>query len=300
MNSIFKKFWRKPAPEPQAEAAPQLDYGMDDTTQTLLVPMMDEEESSDAGHTLTTDCVEIASYMSIGTRKSQQDSVCFDADAEHAVSVLCDGMGGLSGGERASALAAEGVAKYLMSSTAEDVPTEMGRVALRLNEQVKELRDDQNRKIEAGTTLTVVFIRSGVLYWCNVGDSHIYLYRNGTIEQLNVDHNLGVHLDQMVREGTISPEEAQHHPQRAALTSYLGISELSLIGGNRKPLALQPGDVLVQCSDGLYRCLSDAEIAQILSGSTDMSAAAQALVEAALRVPGSHDNTTVVLTKVKG
>lgn len=296
-------FWKKlfpGQPQQQTEQMSPLDTGMDDVTQTLLVPQMDEPDDDDAARGLSTGIAEVASYMSVGTRRNQQDSVCFDGSEERVVCVLCDGMGGLSGGERASALAAEGMTDYLMKSRSEDIPTEMGRAALKLNAQVRELRDEQNRRIEAGTTLTVVFVRGGELYWSNVGDSHIYLWRDGAVQQLNLDHNLGVHLDQLVREGSLSQAEAQRHPQRAALTSYLGIEELSLIGGNRRPMALQPGDILLQCSDGLYRCLSDERIAQLLSDAQDLPAAAKKLVDTALLVPGSHDNTTVVLTRIRG
>ena len=154
-------------------------------------------------------------------------------------------MGGLTGGERASALAAHGVTRYLLEhAQAEDIPTEMGRAALRLNEEVKNLRDPANQKIEAGTTLTTVFLRNGKLFWCSIGDSHIYLYRDGTLEQLNIDHNFGAQLDQMALEGSITQDEALHHPQRAALTSYLGISELTLISGNRMPFQLRKGEIL--------------------------------------------------------
>ena len=86
-----------------------------------------------------------------------------------------------------------------------------------------------------------MFLRNGKLFWCSIGDSHIYLYRDGTLEQLNIDHNFGAQLDQMALEGSITQDEALHHPQRAALTSYLGISELTLISGNRMPFQLRKG-----------------------------------------------------------
>lgn len=147
--------------------------------------------------------------MSIGTRNNQQDSVRFDHNEFSTVCVVCDGMGGLSGGERASALAAQGMTQHLLENAqATDISTEMDRAALRLNEKVKDIRDSENRKMEAGTTLTAVFIRNGELFWCGIGDSHIYLYRAGELRQLNIDHNFGVHLDQMVQEGSITTEEA--------------------------------------------------------------------------------------------
>ena len=210
-------------------------------------------------------------------------------------------MGGLTGGERASALAAHGVTRYLLEhAQAEDIPTEMGRAALRLNEEVKNLRDPANQKIEAGTTLTTVFLRNGELFWCSVGDSHIYLYRDGTLEQLNIDHNFGAQLDQMALEGNITQDEALHHPQRAALTSYLGISELTLISGNRMPFQLRKGDVLIQCTDGLYRYLPDSTMCRILAVTGNLKQAAEQMVKTALAVPGGHDNTSVLLARYKG
>ena len=145
-----------------------------------------------------------------------------------------------------------------------------------------------------------MLIRSGELYWCGIGDSHIYLYRDGILRQLNIDHNFGVQLDQMVQEGSITAEEALRHPQRAALTSYLGIQELTLISGNRMPFLLQKDDVLLQCTDGLYRCLSDDSICQILTAAENVKQASKLLVETALTLPGAHDNTSVLLTKYKG
>lgn len=286
----------------RAKAAPaDLPEAMDDVTQTLLVPFENAEDKTLELNHLETDAVEIAGYTSVGTRKNQQDSIRFDSNEFCSVCVVCDGMGGLAGGERASTLAAEGMTRLLLEhSQTEDVPTEMGRAALKLNEQVKELRDADDRKIEAGTTLTTLFFRNGELFWCGIGDSHIYLYRNGTMTQLNIDHNLGVHLDQMVQEGTITAEEAQRHPQRAALTSYLGIAELTLISGNRTPIMLQKNDILVQCTDGLYRCLSDDEICQILEAAENVDQAVKLLVETALTIPGAHDNTSVALTRYKG
>lgn len=270
---------------------------MDDVTQTLLVPLENDPEF----YSQETDSTEVSSYTSVGTRKNQQDSIQFDHNEFCTVCVVCDGMGGLSGGERASAMAAQGMVQHLIENAqSADIPTEMGRIALRLNEKIKNLRDDENKKIEAGTTLTAVFIRNGELFWCGIGDSHIYLYRDGLLKQLNIDHNFGVHLDQMAQEGDITAEEALHHPQRAALTSYLGIQELTLISGNRTPFPLQKDDILLQCTDGLYRCLSDNSISQILDAAEDLKQASKMLVETALAIPGAHDNTSVVLTKYKG
>ena len=145
-----------------------------------------------------------------------------------------------------------------------------------------------------------MFLRNGKLFWCSIGDSHIYLYRDGTLEQLNIDHNFGAQLDQMALEGSITQDEARHHPQRAALTSYLGISELTLISGNRMPFQLRKGDVLIQCTDGLYRYLPDSTMCRILAVTGNLKQAAEQMVKTALAVPGGHDNTSVLLARYKG
>lgn len=125
-------------------------------------------------------------------------------------------------------------------------------------------------------------------------------YRDGTLEQLNIDHNFGAQLDQMALEGSITQDEALHHPQRAALTSYLGISELTLISGNRMPFQLRKGDVLIQCTDGLYRYLPDSTMCRILAVTGNLKQAAEQMVKTALAVPGGHDNTSVLLARYKG
>ena len=107
MMSLFK---RKKAGE-EANTIPE---AMDDITQTLLIPVKDEGEKTMCADAYETSQAEIASYTSIGTRKSQQDSICFDFGDFCTVCAVCDGMGGLTGGERASALAAHGVTRYLL------------------------------------------------------------------------------------------------------------------------------------------------------------------------------------------
>ncbi len=275
---------------------------LDDDTQTLYVPLEDLPEITQSiDDRCENDTVAIASYMAVGTRKNQQDSIRVGNKGSCTVSVVCDGMGGLSGGERASTLAAEEMLRSLLENAASgDIPTEIEHAALKINGHVKNLRDDSGQPLGAGTTLTTVCVRGAEMYWNNVGDSHIYLFHDGRLRQLNLDHNLGEHLDRMVYEGLMSIEEARNHPQRAALTSYLGIDSLTLIGGNRTPIMLQKNDIVVQCTDGLYRCLSEEEMCHILADAGTVQEMAKALVECALSLPGAHDNTSVALTLYKG
>ena len=132
MISLFKR--KKEANKSELEF-----QALDDVTQTLLLPLENGSEKTDSQE---TDETEVSSYMSVGTRKNQQDAVRFEQSGSCTACVVCDGMGGLSRGERASAIAAQGMVQHLLENgQSADIPTEMGRAALRLNEKIKDLRD---------------------------------------------------------------------------------------------------------------------------------------------------------------
>ena len=199
----------------------------------------------------------------------------------------------------ASSISADGMLQALLSRK-EEVPLAMARASASLNEKVKSLRDDQNHPIEAGTTMTAVVVEDHKFFWCSLGDSRIYLWQNGEMEQLNEDNTLGVQLDKMAKEGQITQTEAMQHPKRAALTGYLGMPSLSHIGGIRKALELSAGDIILQCTDGLYRALPPEEICSILrEDNENLQEIADKLVRYALWTAGPHDNTSVALTRIK-
>lgn len=282
-------------------SAPFSECGPEDATQSLCVT----ELSTFAGASLCPEqCVQAAgaqavSYTAQGTRTAQQDAVCIGSSDGVLVGVLCDGMGGLAGGERASLFAANGMMDTLLSAQKRDYSC-MSQTVIELNDSVRELRDGQNQPMEAGTTLTVVVIEQGQLCWCSVGDSRIYLWRDGCLQQLSEDHNLKTRLDALVKAGVLSPQDAGQYQQQEALTSYLGIPELVEIGGSRVPVALKQGDVILQCSDGLYRCLPAETICAVLTEEEDLPQAANRLMGSALAKPGAHDNTSLILTRFTG
>ena len=115
---------------------------------------------------------------------------------------------------------------------------------------------------QTGSTLAAAVIKDDELYWVSVGDSRIYLYRRGEMTQLTTDHDYARELAREAALGNISPEEAATHPQRQALTSYLGLPFLSEIDRNEDPIILEPGDRILLCSDGLYKTIPDEEISQ--------------------------------------
>lgn len=287
---------------------------LSDCEKTVVLPT-ETEKSLDATMTVrieansdtkklfaSSECVYAGGSSLQGTREYQQDAlnVKLRQDREtgesRIISVLCDGMGGLEGGERASRLAVSRMMDELDTSwnTYPDIYLD---AAMDVNYEVRNLRDQETgRKLEAGTTLTVASIQKNQLYWCSVGDSRIYLYRQGVIQCLTRDHIYGNDLDEMAEKGEITAEQAEKTPGRSALTSYLGIRNLERINYNQTSMELRSGDVILQCSDGLYRSLSEMEIAYTIQRYfPDMQKAADSLTSIAVGQPGKHDNTSAVL-----
>lgn len=304
MRFFAEKFFRKKS---QGRGTPiQNEFAAgplaEEVTQALDLPeevlFSPETEHTEQG--LSLPFAEAAGYMAIGTRAVQQDAIRMGEANGDMVGILSDGMGGLRGGEKASNLSAQFMLDSLQSEKVERYPAALEKILFRANEQVKNIRDEQERKIEAGATLIAAVLNGENLYWCSVGDSHIYLYSDHHLNQLNTDHNLGTRLDEMVRAGAMTAEAASAYPNRAALTSYLGIAEMTLIEQNSLPLQLQKNDIILLCSDGLYRCLSEESICQILSLEQNISAAARSLVNSALLVQGEHDNTSALLIRYTG
>jgi protein phosphatase len=145
-----------------------------------------------------------------------------------------------------------------------------------------------------GTTATLLHIdeQDGQAYWAHVGDSRLYLLRSGTevLAQITRDHS---YVEDLVREGTITPEEAKKHPQRNMLTRAVGVMENLEVDSGR--LTIQDGDIFLLATDGLMKHVEDEAITRILREAVDNPA--QALLNAALAAGGT-DNITVVVVSL--
>lgn len=234
----------------------------------------------------------------IGTRDSQQDSIFGHVDGETALAIVCDGMGGLSGGELASKAAAESLADAWFSRREiTDIPEFLEEEAIKADEKVFCQEDEEGEPIQAGSTMAAVIVRGNELYWLSVGDSKIYIIRGDEILAVSREHNYRMTLDKKLERGEITPEEYAAEEYRAeALISYIGIGNLSLLDVNRKPFLLEDGDIVILCSDGLYKSLPEGEVlALVRKYDDDMQICAQNLTVAALGDKESgQDNTSVV------
>ncbi len=234
----------------------------------------------------------------IGTRSSQEDTVfCYGREKE-ALGLVCDGMGGLEGGELASKAAAESFANAWFSCGGiTDVPRFLEEEAIRADEKVFCQENEEGERIRAGTTIVAAIIREDELFWLSVGDSRIYIIRGEEILSVCREHNYRLTLDWKLEQGELTPEEYAAEEYRAeALISYLGMGNVSLMDVNRQPFLLEDGDIVLLTSDGLYRSLSQEEIlALVKEAKEDMQKAADMLTAAAL-----GDNTSVVLMRYGG
>lgn len=238
----------------------------------------------------------------IGTREYQQDSVNAGRGKGNLVyGIMCDGMGGLADGELASKTAAEALSLALENTESDcDIPELLSTIIHDINTLVFKLPSQDGQGGGAGTTLVATVVVDKNLYWLSVGDSRIYVIRGGEIVCVTRDHSYSMELDEQVRAGVISAEDAAADPQRNALISYLGMDRLSIIDCNRIPFTLESGDIILLCSDGLYRSLSDEDIYQIVTRHRgDAEECARALPLYAFdRSEGAQDNTSVVLLAI--
>ena len=239
----------------------------------------------------------------IGDRPYQQDYCRFasglspELQAEKGtLCIVCDGMGGLQGGERASRLCCETVFNgYYDSPATEDVCSLLKQLIISADKGVARLTGDDGQPINGGTTIVAVVIRGEKAYWASAGDSRIYLYLNGNLSQITQDHNYRMILMQDVKAGKIPPEAVEQHPQKEALISYVGKGNISLIDTGEFKFA--PGDgTLILCSDGLYKYANPSQITGIAgqyASQPDQTASALAYF-AAGNLNVRHDNITVM------
>lgn len=249
--------------------------------------------------------LKIGNEQHIGQRDSQQDAYGFShlGDTEFAghagyVAVLADGMGGLENGSWAST---QGVSAFLdayrMKTRGESIDAALLRAAGAANACVHQEARRLGLEERMGTTLVAAAVRDRMLYWISIGDSRVYLCEAGQLLRLSTDHNFSEVLNARVRRGEITLAEAQTHPLRNGLTSYLGRAGLGAVDQPTASLALRPGTWIVLCSDGLSGVLSEAEIVRELHGTAQ--AAASRLIASVLRHGEPHqDNVTVVVLQV--
>lgn len=236
----------------------------------------------------------------IGDRESQQDAWMFRWKDDLLLAAVCDGMGGMDGGELASRTAIESIFARFDAAGDGFVSWQdwMRDAFIEADEKVSALTGPGGMSMRSGTTVVASIIKGRSMFWGCVGDSRIYYLdrEKDTLSTLTRMHNYELQLNQMLKQGMISREDIDRTARKDALISFIGIGSLSLydISAVRR---MQPGDVLVLASDGIYKSLNDEQVKALIDESGgDMSLAAGRLCENACRLnPGRQDNTTVIL-----
>ena len=206
--------------------------------------------------------------------------------------VVADGMGGHAAGEVASGLLVE-TARELLDNAGSDAFSEdsLKQVILQANQKILAKASQDKRYAGMGTTASILQIREDAGILAHVGDSRIYLFRAGNMQQLTKDHSL---VWDLVENGTITAAEAKQHPKRNLLTRAVGVDpELEV---DASTFSVDHGDKFLLCSDGLTNMVSEEAIqATVLD--PESSNKAQQLVDLALRAGGTDNITAIVVEK---
>lgn len=236
---------------------------------------------------MTLRIVEHVGRTDVGRQRSVNEDALVLSPPFFAVA---DGMGGAKAGEVASAMAAETFAGE--SDSGEPAEAQLTRILREANRRIYELATSDDSHRGMGTTVTAAKVTGSEVSLGHVGDSRAYRLRADELEQVTRDHSLVAELE---RSGQITPEAAEHHPQRSIITRALGPEPDVQV--DTYTLAGRAGDLFLICSDGLTSMISDDELASILRASETLEEAADALVRAANQ-SGGKDNITVVMFRL--
>jgi serine/threonine protein phosphatase PrpC len=220
-------------------------------------------------------------------RRANEDSLL----VRSPLFVVADGMGGAQAGEVASRVAVETFHDGLRDGT--DAERSLLAQVQEANSRINELSHASAEHAGMGTTITVVYVGEHEVSIAHVGDSRAYCLRAGELLRLTDDHSL---VDELIREGKLTPEEAEEHPQRSVITRALGPE--ATVEVDVRSFRGRPDDVYLICSDGLTTMLSETELLSILLAHESLHASGEALIVAA-NAAGGKDNITVVLFRLE-
>ena len=203
--------------------------------------------------------------------------------------LLADGMGGHAAGDYASRFTVEKVVELVGKSTFTEPVAILKQAISEANALLLAEADKDVSRQGMGTTLVTATIIDDRMYVSNVGDSRLYVVSADKMIQVTRDHSL---VEEMVRLGEMDKEDAKVHPDKNIITRAVGV--LPEVSADFFEVELEPGDMILMCSDGLTNMVRDEEIRQIILGQRDIVEKAEKLVETANK-NGGRDNITVVL-----
>ncbi len=239
--------------------------------------------------------VEHAELSLLGARETNQDRVGAVVGNEAALMIAVDGMGGHAEGERAAEIALQVTGQRFKAAPA-PLLDPLGFLHLALgaaHQHIVGIGSDMPLENRPRATIALCLVQRASAYWGHVGDSRAYHLRNGKVVARTRDHS---HVELLVREGVIQADQAQAHPMRNFVESCLGGELLLPEMDVSRRHALEPGDVLLVCTDGLWAGLSDSNVAAAFAqAGQPLAEALSALGAQAVAATGaSSDNTSAV------
>ena len=200
--------------------------------------------------------------------------------------VVCDGIGGVAGGEIASKTAAEEICTFFEKNLNKDIKNIIIESIKKANEKILEIGRSSSSFHDLGTTSVVVFARNDALHVANVGDSRAYIISEDEISQITNDHSI---INELLMQGKITSEEAENAPNKNIITRALGCANSTPDYYNLK---IEKNQKILVCTDGLTNCITNEEIHTIVSRENDSLVACEKLIFKANK-NGGIDNITV-------
>lgn len=229
-----------------------------------------------------------------GRRIANEDYCSIPAENEKPIVIVADGMGGHRAGNVASCIAVESITKYIETSNITNTRMLLQHAVSYANKQIFEAAQQDEKCSGMGTTVVMAYVRPQRFTYANVGDSRLYHFSGGELKLITRDHSF---VEELVRSGVITREQAETHPQKNILMRAVGTSPF--LKADTGTVEWKEGDIIMLCSDGLHGSLNVRRAEEILETENDLLTACDRLTETALAA-GSSDNITVVLVKNTG
>jgi PPM family protein phosphatase len=245
--------------------------------------------------------IELANLTDVGLqRENNEDYYGYwepESDEEFQrkgrLAIIADGMGGYEGGEEASHLAVDAVRQAYRDTDGD--PQHALLVGFQsADQQIRQHAREHSQLTGMGTTCTAVALADAQLSYAHIGDSRLYLLRDGVLTQMTNDHS---RVTALVDAGIIQPEDAETHPDRHILSKAMGVGDEFRPEIPHQPVPLLAGDILLLCTDGLWSLLSDQEMREALQSLSPTDACRELVQRAKER--GAPDNITLQVLKIK-
>ena len=239
-----------------------------------------------------------AGKTDVGRRRSHNEDYFLLMEQEQ-IFLVADGVGGQRDGQRASHLAAEGLRHYITSFPPQRVTDDktlhryFSECLTEVNKTIYKLAGSHRDSSGMATTSVLLYLARGNAYVVNVGDSRAYLLRDNVLRQVTIDHT---YVNQLVREGKLTEQEAACHPNRNMITRALGAEPF--VEPDFFQFEVRSGDRILLCSDGLYNEVSKEEICELSQKLFNTNAFVEALVQRA-NENGGGDNITVICVDIQ-